>query len=189
MTSSRILLFSLILTVIVSCETTEEYNKMVTTTGLSPEAQNPMLKGDFVAALDSQLSGPRGDCSPGQYVPERPKTSLENVSERPKRGNADEENNKICEKRAWLARDRGVDTLTVSFEGLGAYNGFFTNSFYDYYDDPWTGKNSKPPSGLGPHMGRNLISPHLKDDYKKSDFLLFGERGGAGVMEECVAIF
>lgn len=38
-------------------------------------------------------------------------------------------------------------------------------------------------------MGRNLIAPHLKDDYKHSDFLLLSERGGAGVMEECVAIY
>lgn len=73
---------------------------MVTTTGLTPEAQSPMLKGDIVAALDSQLSGPRGDCSPGKYVPERESGKLDNVSERPKRGNTDEKNSKVCEKRA-----------------------------------------------------------------------------------------
>lgn len=169
----------------MSCETTQQ----PAFDGLNSEAQERMRHGDLTGALEQQLTAPGGNCQTPSFYSESFPLVAPYEKERPKKSYSDEKNRAICQKRALWAKANNVDTLTVSFEGLGSFNAGVTNRLYDYYDDLWQGKEGKAPGGLGSHVGRKIIGPHMKDDYKKSDFLMFSERGGAKAVEECVAIY
>lgn len=182
----RFFIFSLIFTLIFfSCENTEN---AIGNTGLRPEAEGHLRTGSFTEAINSQLTAPGGDCAPNAQII----STLQNQpppEERPKATHSENERRQICERRAQWAKANGVNTLTVSFEGLGSFNAGYTNRFYKYYDDLWKGGNPRAPGGIGSHVGRNLIAPHLKNDYRKSDFLLFSERGGSKTVQGCIGVY
>jgi hypothetical protein len=168
-----------------ACDDEEE--SPVPTTGLREEAKHELMTGNLKGALDFQLAAPIGDCVDDKS--QRTPASVSYTKERPSKSNSDSENEKICTQRAQWAKSQGVNTLTVSFEGLGTYNNAFTKKFYGYYDELWEGKNPKPPGGIGSHVARNLLTPHLKNDHRKSDFLAFSEKGGSKAVQGCVAIY
>lgn len=178
------LTFSLIF---LLCSCPEKDNEPIPTEGLKTEAKDELLSGNLKGALDFQLAAPMGECA--EETNNRTPSSAPYTKERPSLTKSKSENEKVCSQRAEWAKSQGVNTLTVSFEGLGSYNAGFTKRFYKYYDELWQGKNPKAPSGLGSHVARNLLTPNLKDDYRKSDFLAFSERGGSKAVQGCVAIY
>lgn len=157
----------------------------IPTTGLKDSAQRELITGNLKGALDFQLAAPLGDCS--EEVPSR--ASVPYSTERPSKRKSNSENQKICTQRAQWAKSQGVKTLTVSFEGLGTFNEGFNRKFYKYYDELWQGKNPQTPKGPGSHVAKNLITPNLKSDYRKSDFLALSEKGGSKTIQSCVAIY
>jgi hypothetical protein len=150
------------------------------------EGQDHLRRGEITDAINDQVSPPRENCRlPSSTQP--PNFNVPIVKDRPRMKHSIEKNQAICEQRAKLAKSRGINQLVVSFEGLATYNEFFVDKFYKYYDGLWEGKDVKPPGGTGSFVGKNLIAPHLKEDYKKADFLLMSERGGAKKIEDCAA--
>jgi len=153
------------------------------------EGNDHLRRGELSDAIDTQVRPPGTErCRlPSSSSP--PDFQVPLVKDRPRMKHSVEKNKAICEKRAHLTKSRGINNLVVSFEGLATYNNFFVDKFYKYYDGLWAGKDVKPPRGMGSYVGKNLIARNLKDDYKKADFLLMSERGGAKKIEDCAAIY
>ncbi|MCR9204636.1 MAG: hypothetical protein NXH75_08675 [Halobacteriovoraceae bacterium] len=173
-----------LLLIFLLCSCPNEDETPIPTSGLRENAKNELMTGNLKGALNFQLSAPRGECNEeGQF------RSVTYTKERPSDSNTPSENEAICTQRAQWAKSQAINTLTVSFEGLGTYNDRFNKKFYNYYDALWEGKNPKTPTGFGSHVSKNLITPNLKNDYRKSDFLAFSEKGGSKTVQSCVAIY
>lgn len=174
---------------IMSCERGD----VASSSGLTPQASTLLSSGDITGAINRQVSGPTHsrNCSSSRAPASvSPVVEVVNQSydERPSKLKSREKNDEICRKRAKLAKSRGINSLTIGFEGLMTYSSSYARSFYRYYDKLWDGKrNARPPRSLGNFVGKDLFAPNLKNNYRRSDFLLLSERGGAGFIDSCVA--
>lgn len=137
----------------------------------------------FANAMGSRLPQPAPPAEPPIESPEKPTAGDSGSSARAK-----------CQALSDRARQRGVDTLIIVFEGLASYDSRGTQSAYAYREKLLSGERAASPErGGAGYMLHGLMVPLIAEKAASFDFLVFphdsvGARGGS-VAQICATVW